>query len=293
MPWHAYRLVYRLESPLHIGWRKTGNLMQTRLYVPGRNWWGVATSHLAQWVYSGDYQTAGAFVQENLIFGYFFLTDNPRDNKPLIPHQSQDDEIERRFVRSLASTAIDTSSNTATEGQLHEVEFVVPHIERVGQEAGRVFLAGHLFARAGEQIRCERDEVYVGEAPLLNGVLKQIRIGGERRYGYGQMQYHHEYMVSYKPDDPFPKMFEYSLQLDGEKPQVTVSAKQPLPAHVLTDNVQAIGEIEPFLGREWHANGGPGNTLSTVRICWVPGTVVQEDIAATIFPMGILAVTRG
>jgi hypothetical protein len=107
------------------------------------------------------------------------------------------------------------------------------------------------------------------------------------------MQYHHEYMVSYKPDDPFPKMFEYSLQLDGEKPQVTVSAKQPLPAHVLTDNVQAIGEIEPFLGREWHANGGPGNTLSTVRICWVPGTVVQEDIAATIFPMGILAVTRG
>lgn len=292
MPWHAYRLVYRLESPMHIGWRKTGNLMQTRLYVPGRNWWGVATSHLAKWVYSGDYQTAGAFVQENLIFGYFFLTDNPRDNKPCIPHQSQNDELERRFVRSLTSTAIDASSNTATEGQLHEVEFVVPHIARDGQEAGRVFLVGHLFARAGEQVRCEANEVYVDDAPLLTMVLQQIRIGGERRYGSGQIQYYREYTVSYKPDDPSPKMFEYSLNLDGEKPQVTVSAKQPLPAHVLTDNVQAIGEIEPFQGREWHANSGPGNTLSTVRICWAPGTIVQEEVVVTICSMGIMAVNK-
>ena len=46
MTWTVYRVTWRLLAPMHIGWRKLGNMQQTRPYVTGRNLWGAFTARL-------------------------------------------------------------------------------------------------------------------------------------------------------------------------------------------------------------------------------------------------------
>jgi hypothetical protein len=285
MSWHAYRLVYRLESPLHVGWRKIGNLMQTRPYVAGRCWWGAVTSHLTQWLGVYDYQAVGEFVRENLIFGYFFPAEDTV--RPLFPRWVSGDirygdellpadEFERRFLSSLASTAIDYQHNTAAEGQLHEVEFVVPRTEK-----GDVFIIGHLLVREGDRIRSANSEVHVDELPLLTQVLAQVRIGGERRSGFGRLQLITDQIVQCND------IFGHALELDGERPVLRVNVANPLPAHFLVDGLDAEGEIEPLLGREWDEDTGPGRRLSIAMICWTPGSRTRQMGRAEIRPMSI------
>ena len=137
MAWQAYRLVFRLENPLHVGWRKIGNLMQTRYYVPGRGFWGAVTTNLARWLGETNYRQTGEGVRENLRFGYFYPAENP--DKPLYPVQAQESTVygedklpeatfERCFLTSLASTAIAAEAFAGQEGSLHEVEFLSPSL---------------------------------------------------------------------------------------------------------------------------------------------------------------------
>jgi hypothetical protein len=48
MNWIGYRVVFRLRSPLHIGWRKAGNVQVTRPYLTGRSFWGALTERLVR-----------------------------------------------------------------------------------------------------------------------------------------------------------------------------------------------------------------------------------------------------
>lgn len=279
MTWHAYRLVYRLESPLHVGWRKTGNLMQTRPYITGRNWWGAATACLTQWLGNSNYQSVGELVQERLIFGYFFPTTEPGISP--LPHCETDD-FERRFLSSLTSTAIEAQHNTAAEGQLHEVEFIVPHTrEGLHVTGSQVFMVGHLLARDGDRITCDATEVYVDGVRLLTEVLAQARIGGERRYGFGRVSLVRDQVAQCND------IFGHTLHLSVERPTLTLNTSQPLPTHCSVASLEANGEIEPLLGREWHVDKGPGRDFSAVTICWMPGAKARHPTTITIGPMGV------
>src|SRR5213082_2804295 len=72
MTWTAYRIVFRLLSPMHIGWRKVGNLQQTRPYVLGRSLWGALTARLTRISGSNDYSEIGEQVDQQLAFTYFY-----------------------------------------------------------------------------------------------------------------------------------------------------------------------------------------------------------------------------
>ena len=48
MTWTAYRVVFKLRSPMHIGCGKVGNVQRTRPYVIGRNFWGALTMRLTR-----------------------------------------------------------------------------------------------------------------------------------------------------------------------------------------------------------------------------------------------------
>ena len=48
MVWTIYRVTLKLTSPLHVGWKKIGNLMITRPYVTGRTLWGALTARLVR-----------------------------------------------------------------------------------------------------------------------------------------------------------------------------------------------------------------------------------------------------
>ena len=157
---------------------------------------------------------------------------------------------------------------------------------------GDVLLIGHLLAREVDgqpyssvtfTVRCANDEVTVNDLPLLGRVLAHVRLGGERRYGFGRVQI---LRVEQATD-----LFGHPLvALDGPSPVVGVDAVHPLPAHARIDRLRARGEIEPFLGREWHEMDGPGRRLSNPMLCWSPGAVARSSSRVSVGPMGVWAV---
>jgi len=76
MSWQCYDLIFRLMAPLHVGWRKSGNLQQTRGYVPGKNQWAALTARLTREYDDGAkgqrYVEIGQKVQKHFRFGYLY-----------------------------------------------------------------------------------------------------------------------------------------------------------------------------------------------------------------------------
>jgi hypothetical protein len=294
MSWQAHRLVFRLESPLHIGWRKPGNLMQTRYYVPGRVLWGAVTANLTQWLGRSDYHQTGKWVRDHLRFGYFFLAEEP--STPLYPVQGKtgivyginempEAEFERRFLSSLASTAIAAEAFAGQEGSLHEVEFIIPTLD-----TGKgVYLVGHLFvptqtddessSHAPIGMTVENGDIKIQGHSLYQEIIASLRIGGERRYGFGQLR------LCPRKCQPVDCLFGYALNL--ETLQVTIPAKRSLLAHTIAPGMNISGSIEPLLGREWTPEQGPGRQVTLFGLCYIPGSVVQNDTTFTIGCYGI------
>ncbi len=294
MKWQLYRVVYRLKSNLHIGWRKIGNLMQTRHYIPSRTWHGATTSLLTQHLGKHDYLDVGDFVHKHLIFSYFFFATDKEN--PLIPCWQEghityglpekktipSNEFEYRFIKSQASTAIDTQSNTSLEGQLYEVEYIVPYIQET-EAIKPVFVVGHLFVRAhNEQVVCEENDVLVQGKALFGEVLRRSQVGGERRYGFG--------MLELQEWSQCTEVFGYNnIALEDKYPILTIPAKKPVLAHLhVKGNLNIHGTLEPLVGREWHQSKGPGNQLSQAVVCFAPGaTLTSTPATFQIGPLGI------
>lgn len=286
MAWQAYRLVFRLESPLHIGWRKIGNLMQTRHYVPGRNWWGAVTASLTRWLGTTNYRRTGGWVRENLRFGYFFPA--AKVDEPLYPVQSAGETVygnnglgeakfERCFLSALASTAIAPQANVAEEGSLHEVEFLKPSLG-LGQP---VYLVGHLFVHQSEEVTTSSDDVEVQGLSLFSQVLAWLQIGGERRYGFGRLTLCRDECRRVN------NVFGYLLEEQDGRYRVTVRRQQPLLAHATASGLHLNGSIEPLVSREWAQQSGPGRQITLLGLCYTPGSVVASDTTFTIGHYGI------
>lgn len=292
MTWHAYRLVYKVKSPLHVGWRKMGNLMQTRLYITGRNWWGAATNLLTQRLDQYDYRRIGNFVKDNLIFGYFFLSEGPET--PLLPYWEKGelqikpaletaapvplkfDQLEQLYLNSMASASIDHQSETAAEGQLHEVEFIAPK-DSQGQD---VYLMGHLFV-SDSHVECQPTKVIWNGIDIFAEALKTIQIGGERRYGFGCLE------LAGTPNE-VKDIFGQEFVGNAVLPLVKMKKDHALPFHCLAQGLDAEGEIEPLIGREWDEDRGPGQVFAPERLmCWTPGSAVKSDCDIQIGPLGI------
>jgi hypothetical protein len=290
MSWQTYRLVFRMESPLHVGWRNTGNLMQTRPYLPGRVLWGAVTASLTQRLGENDYHAVGEWVREQLRFGYFFLARDP--DEPLYPaylgmrqqpgiYYGQEEmpevEFERFFLSSLASTAIAHDANVAQEGSLHELEFLVPSLG-LGQP---VYLVGHLCAQSGSGVVCQDNDVVARGLPLYEQGMAALRVGGERRYGFGRLTLCQDQCR--KTDE----LFGYRLDQENDSLIVTIPVRKPLLAHAIADSVSVRGSLEPLVSREWAVRHGPGRQVTLLGLCYVPGSVAATETAFRIGHYGI------
>lgn len=290
MNWQVYRLVFRLESPLHVGWRKTGNLMQTRPYLPGRVLWGAVTANLTQWLGETNYRALGEWVHDHLRFGYFFPARNP--DKPLYPtylttqqqsgiyygqEEMSEVEFERCFLSSLASTAIAYEANAAQEGSLHEVEFLVPSLG-LGQP---VYLVGHLFVQSGSEVICQTNDIVAHGLSLYEQVMASLQVGGERRYGFGRLALCRNQCK--KTDE----LFEYKPDQQNGSLVVTIPVQKPLLAHAIADSVRVKGSIEPLVSREWVAKHGPGHQVTLLGLCYVPGSITTSETTFSIGRYGI------
>lgn len=269
MGWNLHRVSLKLLSPMHIGWRKIGNLQQTRYYVPSRTLWGALTARIARDCGEFDYMKTGIDVDKFLRFSYFYPSDNEEKIDPF-PWTGKD-EFEWRFIGSTVNTALDLGKKTADEGSLHETEYIAPKT----RDRKQVYLIGYVF----EHKDCGLN---------WKAALTKLQIGGERTYGWGR--------VGIDESKGCARVAEidldgYDIELDGEFPMIKLSASRSVISHVLADNqidnFASSGNIEPLIGLETTKEERFGAEISAAQICWTPGTKFSKDHTFLIGEKGI------
>jgi len=250
MPWQSYRVVWRLRSPLRVGWRSVGNLQQTRPYVPGKVIWGALTARLTRDLGNGAdgkaYRAVGQRLQEAMRFGYFWPT-----TAPPTPRYPWDEpaQFAYDFLASMMSTALDYDSVSAEEGSLHEAEYLRPY----APDGAPVYLVGFLWAD---------EEVLQRNGLPWKEALPHVLLGGEWHYGWGR--------VHLEALDPLPHP-------DISNPEAFSWGKDRVPAHVLATGEAAArlqGPVEPLMGWEMLPDGRKSLPLEA-QLAFQPGAKVK------------------
>lgn len=253
--WTLYQVSLRVLSPIHIGWKKSSNLQQTRFYVPAKPIWGALTARITRDQNSSDYKETGDKINKNLRFSYFYPSDNPSEvNKADFPWEDAN-RFTWKYIGSYQSAALE--NKTAMEGMLHETECILPKT----RDGNQVYLIGYII----EKNECDID---------WKTALPKIQIGGERGYGWGR--------VSIEKNKPAEcnHFFHYDFDSSQDEPVIKLPKGEFILAHTfaLEEYEQQIeGNIEPFVGRI--TEGGKfGAQFSEASICWVPGSkLVNAD----------------
>ena len=261
MAWIPYKITFRLLSPLHIGWKKTGNLHQTRPYVTGNTLWGALTARLVRDLGNNNYQDIGTKVDDELRFTYFYPTA-AKDDVKIWPWDNFD-EFSWQFLSSYASTAL--SGKTAEEGTLHETEYISPKTRNDNQ----VYLIGYIIEKDGCDLNWRE-------------ALNRLQLGGERGYGWGRVK-----LVDDMPKKSDCCFNSYTFDGTRDTPRITVKKDEPILAHSLANGLDCKGTIEPLVGRETNESRGFGGMISKAKICWMPGSIVKKGHEFEISSRGI------
>lgn len=272
MNWIRYRVVFRLRSPLHIGWRKVGNVQVTRPYLTGRSFWGALTERLARDTMartgqiatnSNGYREVGKQVNEVLAFTYFYPALQSGNNYQVVWPWDDERTFRHRFLSSYQSTALIYPAHSAAEGSLHEIEFLSPHTL---DTADPVYLLGYVF----EHKDCS--------LPWCDA-LTRLQFGGERGYGWGKTE-----LVSLEKTDD---AFSCAVYCSGRRPVITVPQDKRLLAHTKPDQIMIAGEVEPLVGREWHTNSGAGAFITHFGVVYAPGGIATNEHCFAVESFGL------
>lgn len=277
MSWTAYRVVFRLLTPMHIGAAKLGNLQTTRQYVHGKALWGALTARLTRDCpeLGGDYAAIGRRVNDELAFSYFYPTVG--EAVDLWPWDDPD-EFAWRYLNSYAATALDYGRNAAEEGSLHETEYIAP----TTRDGRPVYLVGYIFERGGCTLAWPT-------------ALGRLQLGGERGYGWGRVA-----LESQKDWDIGQPVFgQWAVRKNTWPPTLQPALQETrILAHSLAADLDEgtvrraltgiSGPVEPLVGRETVAGDRFGMQVSPARICYAPGSrVTDSNFVCRIGPYGI------
>ena len=253
--WQASQITLALDAPLHLGERASGNLRQTRRYVPGRALWGAITQRLTRFAGGTTpehYQAKGDWVHRNLRFSYAYLSIHP-ERIDLWPWGDQDHDSSRfdwLFLQSYTSTAL-VDGRSSEEGSLHETEYLAPRT-RDGQP---VYLLFYLWLHQDANLSPEHD-------PTRAPFWRAMSLGGERGYGWGRVRH---VQTHSSPADLFGLW-----QFDPACHLTPLAEAPPSLAHV-TAHSSWTGSVVPLVGRET-TNHLPGHRLSTADVLFAPGS---------------------
>ncbi|MDC0834714.1 hypothetical protein POG22_17140 [Geitlerinema sp. CS-897] len=287
MTWKAYRVVFKLKSPLHIGCGSVGNVQRTRAYVTGRVFWGALTMRLTRdatdepATRSQQYDIYSKKVHNDLAFTYFYPAIQDNVNYQIQRPWEKESWFRRRFLSSYASTALVYPQQAADEGFLHEVEFVSP---RTLDDDKQVFLVGYVFGKENCELKWKE-------------ACHRLQIGGERGYGWGDIRLE-EISIVEDCDNKLQLFNGYSWKDRDGSIVIRVPEEGKLLAHTrATENVSVRGEIEPLTGREWRSNNKDrdgnsknhyvGQHVEFSGLCWTPGSVVERSSVFKIGEFGI------
>jgi hypothetical protein len=263
--WTLYQVSLRVLSPIHIGWKKTSNLQQTRFDVPAKTIWGALTARITRDQNSSDYEERGTEINENLRFSYFYPYDsNSNLNECEFPWENPDN-FTWKYIGSYQSAALEHKN--AMEGMLHETECILPKT----REGNQVYLVGYIIEKKG----CDID---------WKKAFPKIQIGGERGYGWGRVN------IDNGPAER-NQFFGYGFDSSQNDPVIIVPKDKCILAHTVASNAhekEIEGNIEPFVGRITNKDGKFGDKFSKANICWIPGSkLVTSDMEFKICKNGL------
>lgn len=280
-----YKVKLKLLSPLHIGERKVGNLMQTRDYVPGRIIISALTATIAKQT-SDDkdinrdlVKNIGNKLRSILVVEYFWPTTDNLNEKPWEIEQEKFDYL---FKFGYASQAVDFSKNSTEQDTLHEVEYIGPHT----REGKQVYLTGTIWVLKPHN-KLEHDVEFAITTKdyhkefSLRKLLNSIQIGGERNYGWGEIKVENlEELTNSKNKDSNGRPW---IEFDPD------SSGSTLPAHILADEQTKKlieGPIEPFVSRVW--KNFPGSEPKYSHIYFIPRSKLKQKAKFEIQFGGVL-----
>lgn len=295
MGWTAYKLVYKAKSPLHIGWHTLGYIKLTRYYITGKAMWGAMTANITRARYGyEDYTGIGALLKEGILMSYFFPAVEPVS--PLLPRftnkgllYGKDDmpatEFERLFIKSYGQTAVMPQSNTAEDETLHESEYISPYVEIAGKQCP-VYFVGYILISDEANYNGKID------LPKIKKAISEIFVGGDRKYGWGRL-------ALFKEPSEADDLFNCGIKdVKADNLEIALGLNVPIPAHsLIRSDVKIKGDIEPLVGREWGEvkdnndkiiRKGFGQYVTGADICWVPGSILEEEKTLKIGAYGIL-----
>lgn len=239
-----------------------------------------------------------SLLNKDILISYFYPTTNSEKPQPLLPRfepkglkygEYSEEEFERLFIHSFGQTAVEPANNAAEEGSLHETEYIAPVIELNGAKKA-VYFVGYIFMK--KEIIYQNQSIGFEEKDIkLKDSIQEIFVGGERKYGFGRLVLSPEIEII----DMEASIFDNKLILDDDnKIKIEIDSGKPIPAHLdIEANVPMKGDIEPLVGREWGerqdgAGVGPGQLVSSAKICWQPGSILLETKEFTLGNFGIL-----
>lgn len=274
--WHHYQLTWRLDSPLHIGWRTIGTIARTRLWVPGRNLWGAiidTIARLQQPTAEGipPFKAVTRKIDQTIRFEAAFLASDPAHEiwAPVYGEQGLrfgtllQRDLERRVLFASVSTAIEHGPGIADEGQLFEVEAISPRCLVGDHPRASIYLTGRIWVRATEHVRLDKNDIIIDQQSVRQW-LAYMRIGGEQAKGFGRLSL----QSLAGPGD---------ARVHDDAPVVTINMGNPFPLLVKHDGGTGYrGEIEPIIGRNTKDGTRHGQQLTDASICWLPGSCCRE-----------------
>ncbi len=293
-----YCIILKLLSPLHIGKRKSRNLMETREYVPGKTLWGALTARITKDYFGGNpkiYEKVGNFLNENIRFGYLWPSWDGKE--PYFPWKY--DDFDYLFKFGYMGQPIDYNRKATEEGELYEIEFIAPKT----RHNKNVYLIGDLWVKelnykseiGIEKINFRNDDVSLCLAKdeiSLKKVFNSIRLGGETGYGWGRVRI--EY---FRENNNGKALGGIRVEIINDEVVLIFKKGNHLTSHILAvdRNGQEFnfkllsenfiqGSIEPFTGYAYMKKGWH---IPRPFICFSPGSVAKTDIMVKVSDFGL------
>lgn len=183
MKW--YKLVFKQNQPIHIGYIDWGVVNETQIFIPGWTIWGALTK--AYNICNSKSLSDNQNLFETITCFYPCFKSN--GNEILFPEykngefylgEYSEDNFRLEFVDVFVSTAVRPHSRQAVENSLHEIEYILPKSKKIkpGNNSKQLYWVGLLGLEGKDKNKVE-------------GFLKEgqkIFVGGEQKYGFGELE---------------------------------------------------------------------------------------------------------
>ena len=314
-----------MESPLHSGWLKVGNIQRTRLYVTGRMMWGALTANITR-IIGGNYSRVGEAVKKYLITSYFFPAFDENGKKVVLPSydgnllrytvrilgglsnnvETYDRNllkytdkyvpasiIERALITCYNATAIDPNGFSVEDGSLHEIE-LLNHKTLYPLNLNNDNLGVGNIESHEDMIPVNSNIYLVGyifESSELPSEIKDNWCKALKMVQLGGERSYGFGRLFLKGKSVLTlenlDFFGYNLLSADKEIKIEVSQKKQILANAFNVN-DLLGIIEPFFGRTVNEKGKFGEKYSSsVQVSWSPGSILNENKKFNITELGL------